>query len=124
MSNFSTKREQALEACDKVINGIEDGSISVSSSLLLCKKIARLVNDIEGQEWLNYEYSGYPDDNGIPPYAWNIGSKHGRKYRTNDKEGKSQEYIFIELCGELEESIESKKNGHKQLHDSGLLCFG
>ena len=124
MSNFLTKREQALEACDKVINGIEDGSISVSSSLLLCKKIARLVNDIEGQEWLNYEYGGYPDDNGIPSYAWNIGSKHGRKYRANDKEGKSQEYMFTELCGELETSIESKKMAINNYTTQGFSVSG
>ena len=28
--NMSSKREQALEACEKVINGIEDGTISVN----------------------------------------------------------------------------------------------
>ncbi len=107
MSGFASKREQALEACEKVINGIEDSTISVSSSLLLCKKIARLVNDTEGQEWLDYEYGGYPNDNGIPAYAWNIGSRHGRKYSAKDKDGKSHEYMFTELCGELESSIES-----------------
>ena len=58
MSNITTKKMQALEACEKVINGVEDGVISVSSALLLCKKIARLVNDQEGLEWLNYEHSG------------------------------------------------------------------
>lgn len=60
MSNFTNKRNEALIACDKVINGIEDGIITVLSSLLLCKKIARLVNDQEGIEWLNCEYNGYP----------------------------------------------------------------
>lgn len=54
MSNTENKRAQALEACYKVIEGIEDGTVSVSSSLLLCKRIARLVNDCKGQEWLNY----------------------------------------------------------------------
>lgn len=29
MSDFATKRLQALEACDKVINGIEDGTVTV-----------------------------------------------------------------------------------------------
>lgn len=52
-----------------------------------------------------YEYGGYPNNNGIPRDAWNIGTKHGRKYRAKDKEGKSQEYMFTELCGELEASI-------------------
>ena len=112
MSNSLTKKEQALAACDKVINGIEDETISVSSSLLLCKKIARLVNDYEGQEWLNYEYGGYPSDNGIPPYVWKIGVKHGRKYLGKNTAGKTVEYMFTELCSELEARIESDKKGN------------
>ena len=39
MSNIEAKEAQALEACEKVINGIEDGELSVSSALLLCKKL-------------------------------------------------------------------------------------
>ena len=102
MSSFSSKREQALEACDKVINGIEDGTISVSSSLLLCKKIARLVNDVEGQKWLEYEYGGYPlgKENEVTTDAWNLGLKHGRSFRDKDKNGNIAVYMFPELCGE------------------------
>lgn len=60
MGDYATRRLQAMDACEKVITGIEDGGITTSSALLLCKKIARLVNDTEGQEWLSYEYGGYP----------------------------------------------------------------
>ena len=82
MGDFSTKRLQALESCEKVINGIEDETISTSSALLLCKKIARLVNDIEGQEWLTYEYGGYPcDDEGhLTASARNTAVQHGRSF--------------------------------------------
>ena len=52
MSDYNTKRLQALDACKKIINGIEDNTITTSSALLLCKKVARFVNDLEGQEWL------------------------------------------------------------------------
>lgn len=109
MSNFSEKRKQALEACDKVINGIEDGTISVSSSVLLCKKIARLVNDIEGQEWLNYEYGGYPRGNNgyILHDAWQIAANHGRSYKEKSEKRKQETVIFTELCSELESTIES-----------------
>ena len=107
MSGLANKREQALDACNKVINGIEDGTITVSSSLLLCKRIARLVNDLEGQEWLEYEYGGYPSKNGIPVEAWEIGAKHGRIYCKKDENGKNSEHMFTDLCGELESSIES-----------------
>ena len=94
MSNITTKKMQALEACEKVINGVEDGVISVSSALLLCKKIARLVNDQEGLEWLNYEHSGYPrNSNGnIPHSAWQIAANHGRSYQTK---GKDNERIYL-----------------------------
>ena len=124
MSNSLTKKEQALAACDKVINGIEDGTISVSSSLLLCKKIARLVNDYEGQEWLNYEYGGYPSDNGIPPHAWEIGAKHGRTYRDKNEEGESVEYMFTTLCGELEARIESDKKAISNYSTQGFSVAG
>ena len=124
MSDSSTKREQALEACNKVINGIEDGIISISSSLLLCKRIARLVNDLEGREWLEYEYGGYPSDNGIPPHAWKIGAKHGRTYNEINKDGKIAEYMFIELCGELEATIESNKKALGNYTMQGFSAAG
>lgn len=88
MGDFLTRRSQALEACEKVINGIENGVISTSSALLLCRKIARLVNDIEGQEWLSYEYGGYPRNNDgyLTTSAWDIAVQHGRSYiDVNDK---------------------------------------
>ncbi len=125
MSSFSERRTQALDACDKAINGIEDGTISVSSALLLCKKIARLVNDLEGQEWLQYEYGGYPSsDKGIPPDAWRVGTKHGRKYTANNKDGKSTECMFTELCGELEASINSNMKALGNFTTQGYSVSG
>lgn len=124
MSDHSSKRAQALEACDKVINGIEDGTISVSSSLLLCKKIARLVNDLEGQEWLEYEYGGYPSDHGILTDAWKTGAKHGRICHQQSKDGKSVEYMFTELCGELETSIDSRAKALSNYTTQGFSAAG
>ena len=126
MSSFSSKREQALEACDKVINGIEDGTISVSSSLLLCKKIARLVNDVEGQKWLEYEYGGYPlgKENEVTTDAWNLGLKHGRSFRDKDKNGNIAVYMFPELCGELEAEIESRKKAINNFTTQGYSVSG
>lgn len=126
MSDYSTKRTQALEACDKVINGIEDGTISVSSSLLLCKRIARLVNDQEGQEWLDYEFGGYPNDGDdiTSRVVWSIGAKHGRTYKEKDNNGKSQEYMFSELCGELETAIDSDKRALGNFSTQGFSVSG
>lgn len=57
-----TKMEKALIACEKVVEGIEDETISTSSAMLQCSKIARLTNDEESLIWLQYEYGGYPRD--------------------------------------------------------------
>ena len=126
MSAFSTKREQALEACDKVVSGIEDETISVSSSLLLCIKIARLVSDLDAQEWLNYEYGGYPrgDDGYILNDAWQVAADHGRSYQTQDKDGKRSTSVFTELCGELESAIESDKKAIGNYSTQGYSVSG
>lgn len=123
MSDFAKKRLHALEACDKVINGIEDGTITVSSALLQCMKIARLVNDAEGQEWLSYEYGGYPKtDEGIATEsALNICVRHGRSY-VADKDKKR--YIFLELAAELEGVIESSKVAIKNYTTQGFSVAG
>lgn len=107
MGDYATKRLQALNAFEKVINGIEDGQITTSSALLLCKKIARLVNDVEGQEWLSYEYGGYPTTkNGyITDESWRLAVRHGRSFYNKEKELQ----IFTELAAELEESITSAR---------------
>ena len=121
MSDFATKRAQALEACDKVINGIEDETISVSSALLQCMKIARLVNDADGQEWLQYEYGGYPrtEDNHIVHSAWLVAVSHGRSY-ISDK----QQYIFTELASELEGIITSSMSAQNNFSTQGFSAAG
>lgn len=122
MSDFTTKRMQALDACEKVINGIEDGDISTSAALLLCKKIARLVNDIEGQEWLSYEYGGYPTDQEgfITTSAWKLAVNHGRSFLIKDNEQR----IFTDLAAELEEAIASIRIALSNYTTSGFSVSG
>ena len=124
MRDYSDKKHQAIEACEKAINGIEDETLTVGAALLLCKKIARLVNDYDAIEWLNYEYGGYPDKDGIQRDAWDMAVKHGRLCRSKDKNGKMVEYIFTELCGELEETIDSNKRAINNYSTQGFSVSG
>lgn len=126
MSDFSDKRQQALEACEKVINGIEDRKIPISSALLLCLKISRLVNDIDGQEWLGYEHGGYPhaQTGGFLPSAWKCANEHGRVSKEKDSKGRYVDFIFTELCSELEESIESMKMALNNYTTQGFSAGG
>lgn len=122
MGDYATKRLQALDACEKVINSIEDGNITTSSALLLCKKIARLVNDIEGQEWLSYEYGGYPTtkEGYITNEAWRLAVCHGRSFYNKDKECR----IFTELAAELEEAIASIRVALNNYTTQGFSAAG
>ena len=92
------KIEKALEACEKVIDRVEDNTITTESALLLCTKIARLTNDEENMIWLQYEYGGYPRniEGKVIRDAWNIAYKKGRGFQEN-----GNSYIFTELASEL-----------------------
>jgi hypothetical protein len=120
--SISQKIEEALIACEKVINGIEDRTLTVLSSLLLCKKIARLINDLDGQIWLDYEYGGYPKN--ISSDIWEIAASHGRLYTVEEKDGHYNKYIFTELCGELESSIESYMKAMNNYTTQGFSVSG
>lgn len=103
---MNEKVKKALEACNKVLEGLEDEAISISSGLKLCLKIARLTNDEINLKWLMYESGGYPrtKDGHIESKAFNIAANHGRAYIQDKKQ-----YIFTELVSELESKIEEAK---------------
>ena len=123
MSDFTSKRFQALEACDKVINSIEDGTITVSSALLQCMKIARLVNDTDGKEWLSYEYGGYPktSEGLVTNSGRDIAIRHGRSFISNEDK---KRHVFLELAAELEESIEGNKAALNNYSTQGFSVSG
>lgn len=112
---------KALEACEKVIDGIEDSTITTESALLLCTKIARLTNDEENMIWLQYEYGGYPRNNNskVIPDAWNLAYKKGRGYQEDGKL-----YIFTELASELEEKIIAQQKAVGNFTTNGASVSG
>lgn len=123
MADFTTRRTQALEACEKVITGIEDGVITISSALLQCIKIARLVKDTDAMEWLNYELGGYPrnTEGYLTTSAWNMAVQHGRSYvGKND----NQTYVFTELAAELENIISNSKLALNNFSTQGFSVAG
>lgn len=116
-----TKTEKALEACEKVLNGIEDNAITVTSALLLCLKIARLLNDTDAIIWLQYEYGGYPrnQDGHIQQDAWRIAWKKGRGYVEDGKE-----LVFSEIASELEEKIVAQRSAVNNFTTQGTSVSG
>ena len=115
------KIEKTLQACDRVVNGIEDETLSTTSALLQCSKIVRLLNDEEAMIWLQYEYGGYPrnDEGKVPKDAWNLAYKSGRGYMDEGKR-----YIFTELASELEEKLTAQQNAIGNFTTNGASVSG
>lgn len=102
-----SKRDQALIVTEQVTNGIEDETLSTSSALLKCLKVARLLEDTDALIWLQYEYGGYPrlEDGNVERQAFDIAYSKGRGLIS--KEGKKS--IFATLASELEVGIQSMR---------------
>lgn len=115
------KIEKAIEACGKVLDGLECESMSISSAMLQCLRIARLTEDEDAILWLQYEYGGYPTvpTGGIEQGAWEIACQRGRQFIKDKKT-----YIFTELASELEEAIKSKQNALSNYSTSGASVSG
>ncbi|MBQ4038441.1 MAG: hypothetical protein IJD05_02910 [Bacteroidaceae bacterium] len=117
-----TKNEQALECCEKVLDAFELGSCSISSALLLCMRIARLLNDTEALIWLQYESGGYPRnaEGRIYHDAWQIAFDNGRGYYNDKKE----QVIFTDTVAELEEKVSIAKKAINNFSTEGVSTSG
>ena len=117
-----TKHEQALECCEKILDAIELGTCTISSALLLCLRVARLLNDTYALTWLQYESSGYPKDKDgyILHDAWQIAFENGRGYYNENKKA----VIFSETVSELEEKINSYKKAINNFSTAGVSTGG
>lgn len=101
---MTSNNDPILSLCDNIITNLENDKISVSSSLLKCRKLAQLVGDTEAQQWLKYECEGYPklDERTLPNDAFTIAEHHGRVTTYNQTSTG-----FTELASELEADIAS-----------------
>lgn len=116
------KSEQALKCCEKVLEGIELGTITISSALLLCIRVARLLNDVDALKWLQYESSGYPtdEDGYIIREAWQIAYDNGRGSYNKEK----KKVVFLETVMELEAKIETQKKAIGNFSTEGVSVSG
>ena len=117
-----TKFEQALETCEKILTGIEMGTLTTSSMLMMCLRVARLTNDTDAIEWLQYENRGYPRDKDghVLSEAWNIAYQRGRGSYNKDK----KKVVFTILASELEGRILSQRTALNNFTTSGVSVSG
>lgn len=120
---MNTKIEEALKVSEDILNSFEDCTQKVSSILLKCLKLARLIEDENAIEWLSCEIHGYKSTkDGIPSDLFELGAMHGRE--NNKVEAENNRTIFTELASELEDQIESSKETIGSFTTSGTSVAG
>lgn len=117
--------EEALQLSEEILESIELEKIKLSSIVLRCLRLARLINDNEAIQWLQFESTGYPrTDNGhIENYAFEIAYKKGRKQPSNS-ENDTNKYIFSETVAELEAGIEMATKSTNNMTTQGVSVEG
>lgn len=120
---MNTKIEEALKVSEDILNSFEDYTQKVSSVLLKCLKLARLMEDTDAIEWLSCELHGYKSTkSGIPSDIFELGASHGRE--NNKTEEEENRTIFTELASELEDKIESSKAAIGSFTTAGASVAG
>lgn len=118
---MNTKIKEALKVSEDILNAFEDYTQKVSSILLKCLKLARLMEDEDAIEWISCELHGYKSSkNGVQSDLFEIAVNHGRE--NNNKEDKRS--IFTELASELEDIIESSKTAIGSFTTTGVSVAG
>lgn len=114
---------EALSLSEDVLKGLETETLTVSSACLRCLRIARLMNDVQSIQWLEYETTGYPrtKDGYISNEAFEIGCNHGRETFTKDSKNRQG---FFQLAVELENTISSTSAALNTLTTNGVSLSG
>ena len=84
---MESTHKEALELAREILRNIELQEYPLSSIVLRCRRLARLVNDEEAYEWFGFEVGGYPigEDGLVTAKAFAIGRTRGRDVGSSEK---------------------------------------
>lgn len=118
---MNPKLQKALELSEEILENIELESEKLSSILLKCLRLSRLLGDTTNMQWLQYEINGYRTDNAgnLEKEVFNIARLHGRSYIRDNKE-----FIFTNLVGEIEALIEANFKSINNITTQGASVSG
>lgn len=95
----------------EILRNFEYSEIPLRNIVLKCLRLCRLLGDEDGVLLFSYESSGYGNNSeGLTPDAWRIADIAGRRYfRTDPNNSAKKEYANVQVIGEIEETIATKK---------------
>lgn len=120
---MNQRLQRALELSEEILEDIELEKIKLSAIALKCLRLARMTDNLDSIEWLQYELGGYTNtDDGkhLITKSYLSAKNHGRKQYS--KEGK--ECVSTELIDCLIEKVESAKKEISIYSTQGVSVSG
>lgn len=116
------RNEESLNLSEEILRNFELSEIPTQQIVLKCLRLARILNDIEGVEWLKHESHGFEKNpRGLTQKAWEAAARSGRRFFKNDEESKETvERAFTETIGVMEASIQLDKQRMEVAHDPDI----
>lgn len=112
------RNAEALLLSDEILRNFELSELPTQNILLKCLRLARLMNDFEGVDWLRQEANGFDTDNegSLTAAALAAIAKSGRRYFIDDPGSKAQnpkqknlEQAFTQSIAVMEATVSSGK---------------
>lgn len=112
---------EALELSEEILKNFELKEIATQSIVLKCLRLARLINDFEGVEWLKQEAHGFEltKEGKMTNLAWELSKRSGRRIivdetipsrrstRAKQTPPKKVERAFIESISVMEAAVDA-----------------
>jgi hypothetical protein len=96
--------QEALSLSEEILKNLELSEIPLTNIALKTGRLARLLNDSENQQIMEYEVSGFPSTpTGLSPDIFQLAVAADREFQLKDDTTKQiRSYVYIESIEELE----------------------
>lgn len=110
MSEFVPPSKQALTEAlslsSEILQNIERTELPLADIALKASRLARLLNDIDYENIMQYEVGGYPSTpNGITPEVWRLATLAGRVQEQQGDDSETKASAYISSISEFEQTI-------------------
>lgn len=117
------RNEESLNLSEEILRNFELNEIPTQQIILKCLRLARILNDIEGVEWLKQESHGFEknQEGKLTSKAWEAAARSGRCFfKQNEEFEELSEFAFTETIAVMETTILLSKQRMEVAHDPDI----
>ena len=99
--------KEALGLAADILRNIELNELPLANIALKASRLARLLNEWDVQNIMEFEAGGYPTSfNSVPPDVWRLAVMASRTYKIKDeKTGEEREFAYVQPIAEWEQIV-------------------